>query len=368
MKNDLVVMDNNLIRASYKLTANEMRLVLCALAQIPKDAEVDPGKAYYITKEDFVKLGVEPKNVAREIREACSELLNRIVVVDTAMGKLKFHWLHSVLHFKSEIFERLKKEYPNSKNDEEFIQQLRKYNLLDSLPIIAKSDDNIVARIVFHENMIPYISQLKEQFTKLNLKDVFQFSSFYSFRFYLMMMQFKETGFCKISIAELRDSLDLNNKYQLFADLKKWVIDTAIDEINEKSPHTVGYELIKKRAMECLFWARPTPRWSQTTWWMPQGSCRRESSAPWPCPPSQGPSGSEVLRVTCSHTRSAPRGAPPSPRVADSTPPLWGSRTTLRTTMTPTPRSFCSEPAQSIPQPTEGLCSTEMVILPTPPG
>ena len=246
MNNDLVVIDNDLIRASYKLTANEMRLVLCALAQIPKDAEVDPGKAYYITKEDFVKLGVEPKNVAREIREACSELLNRIVVVDTAMGKLKFHWLHSVLHFKSEIFERLKKEYPNTKNDEEFIQQLRKYNLLDSLPIIAKSDDNIVARIVFHENMIPYISQLKEQFTKLNLKDVFQFSSFYSFRFYLMMMQFKETGFCKISIAELRDSLDLNNKYQLFADLKKWVIDTAIDEINEKSPHTVGYELIKK--------------------------------------------------------------------------------------------------------------------------
>ena len=51
MKNDLVVMDNNLIRASYKLTANEMRLVLCALAQIPKDAEVDPGKAYYITKK-----------------------------------------------------------------------------------------------------------------------------------------------------------------------------------------------------------------------------------------------------------------------------------------------------------------------------
>ena len=89
MKNDLVVMDNNLIRASYKLTANEMRLVLCALAQIPKDAEVDPGKAYYITKEDFVKLGVEPKNVAREIREACSELLNRIVVVDTAMGEIE---------------------------------------------------------------------------------------------------------------------------------------------------------------------------------------------------------------------------------------------------------------------------------------
>jgi plasmid replication initiation protein len=246
MNNDLVVIDNDLIRASYKLTANEMRLVLCALAQIPKDAEVDPKQAYYITKEDFIKLGVEPKNVAREIREACSDLLNRVVTIDTPIGDLSFHWLHNVLHFKSEIFEQLKKQYPNAKNDEKFINTLRLHNLLDSLPIVAKSDDNIVARIVFHENMMPYISQLKKQFTKLKLKEMFGFSSFYSFRIYLMMMQFRETGFCKISIDDLRYTLDLNEKYHLFADLKRRVIDTAIDEINEKSPCSVQYELIKK--------------------------------------------------------------------------------------------------------------------------
>ena len=246
MNNDLVVIDNDLIRASYKLTANEMRLVLCALAQIPKDAEVDPKQAYYITKEDFIKLGVEPKNVAREIREACSDLLNRVVTIDTPIGNLSFHWLHNVLHFKSEIFEQLKKQYPNAKNDEKFINTLRLHNLLDSLPIVAKSDDNIVARIVFHENMMPYISQLKKQFTKLKLKEMFGFSSFYSFRIYLMMMQFRETGFCKISIDDLRCALDLNEKYHLFADLKRRVVDTAIDEINEKSPCSVQYELIKK--------------------------------------------------------------------------------------------------------------------------
>ena len=246
MNNDLVVIDNDLIRASYKLTANEMRLVLCALAQIPKDAEVDPKQAYYITKEDFIKLGVEPKNVAREIREACSDLLNRVVTIDTPIGNLSFHWLHNVLHFKSETFEQLKKQYPNAKNDEKFINTLRLHNLLDSLPIVTKSDDNIIARIVFHENMMPYISQLKKQFTKLKLKEMFGFSSFYSFRIYLMMMQFRETGFCKISIDDLRYTLDLNEKYHLFADLKRRVIDTAIDEINEKSPCSVQYELIKK--------------------------------------------------------------------------------------------------------------------------
>ena len=61
-----------------------------------------------------------------------------------------------------------------------------------------------------------------------------------------MMMQFRETGFCKISIDDLRYTLDLNEKYHLFADLKRRVIDTAIDEINEKSPCSVQYELIKK--------------------------------------------------------------------------------------------------------------------------
>lgn len=241
-----MVIDNDLIRASYKLTANEMRLVLCALAQIPKDAEVDPKQAYYITKEDFIKLGVEPKNVAREIREACSDLLNRVVTIDTPIGNLSFHWLHNVLHFKSETFEQLKKQYPNAKNDEKFINTLRLHNLLDSLPIVTKSDDNIIARIVFHENMMPYISQLKKQFTKLKLKEMFGFSSFYSFRIYLMMMQFRETGFCKISIDDLRYTLDLNEKYHLFADLKRRVIDTAIDEINEKSPYEIKYDLIKK--------------------------------------------------------------------------------------------------------------------------
>ena len=82
---------------------------------------------------------------------------------------------------------------------------------------------------------MPYISQLKKQFTKLKLKEMFGFSSFYSFRIYLMMMQFRETGFCKISIDDLRYTLDLNEKYHLFADLKRRVIDTAIDEINEKA-------------------------------------------------------------------------------------------------------------------------------------
>ena len=115
MKNDLVVMDNNLIRASYKLTVNEMRLILVSLSQIPKDEDVDPNKAYYISKDDFVKLGVAPNNVAREIREACTDLLSRTVVIDTPIGELHAHWVLNILHFKTDVFEKLKKQYPMQK-------------------------------------------------------------------------------------------------------------------------------------------------------------------------------------------------------------------------------------------------------------
>jgi len=244
--NGLVVMDNKLIRASYKLTVNEIRLILVAISQMPKDDEpVDPKKAYYITKNDFVRLGVEPKNVARDIRSACKDLLSRVITIKTPIGDLDTHWVHNVLHFKSEVFERLKKEHPDAESDEEFISSLRLHNLMDSLPMIANSDDNLIARVVLHEDIIPYISQLREQFTQLMLDDVVDFGSFYSYRVYLMMMQFRSTGICTIKISDLREALDLKDKYEATKDLKVRVIDTAVDEINEKSPFNVTYEMTK---------------------------------------------------------------------------------------------------------------------------
>lgn len=246
MKKDFVVMGNDLIRASYKLTVNEIRLIFVALTKLPKDRPVELFEPFYVTKEDFVRLGADPNNVARDIRAGSDELLGKHVVIDSPIEPMKMTWISSVLHFKSDTFERLKKEYPNAKNDEEFINKLRFHNLLDSLSIIAKSDDNIVARIVFNPLIIPFISQLKEQFTKLNPVDFFNFSSFYSFRFYLMMMQFKETGLVKITISDLRKSLELTNKYEANKDFKVSVIDTAVDEINEKTPYSVSYDLIKK--------------------------------------------------------------------------------------------------------------------------
>ena len=121
----------------------------------------------------------------------------------------------------SEVFERLKKEYPDAKSDEEFINSLRLHNLMDSLPMITNSDDNLIARVVLHEDIIHYISQLREQFTQLMLDDMVGFGSFYSYRVYLMMMQFRSIGICTIKISYLCEISELKDKYEATKDLRK---------------------------------------------------------------------------------------------------------------------------------------------------
>lgn len=244
MSNDLIVMDNSIVRASYNLSVSEQRLLLSALAQIPKNEPIDPKQAYYITRDDFIRLGANADQATRDIRNATKDLMKKTLLIDTNAGVLEFHWLSEVLRFDKNADARLKLKYPNPEDYKNYINGLRKYNLLESLPLGRHSDD-IVARVVFDSRILPLLSELKDNFTQFMLDDVASFGSVYSFRFYQMMMQFRSTGYCRISLTDLRYALALFEKYEATKDLRKWVIDTAVNEINEKTPYKVSYELIK---------------------------------------------------------------------------------------------------------------------------
>ena len=244
MSNDLIVMDNSIVKASYNLSVSEQRLLLSALAQIPKNKQIDPKQAYYITRDDFVRLGANADQATRDIRNATKDLMKKTLLIDTNAGILEFHWLSEVIRFDKNADARLKLKYPNQEDYKKYINGLRKYNLLESLPIGRHSDD-IVARVVFDSRILPLLSELKDNFTQFLLNDVSGFGSVYSFRFYQMIMQFKSTGYCKVSLDDLRYSLALFEKYEATKDLRKWVIDTAVNEINEKTPYKVSYELLK---------------------------------------------------------------------------------------------------------------------------
>lgn len=243
MANDLVVMHNDIVTSAYNLSVNEQRLIYCALKQIPKEEPLDPNTPFYISRDDFIELGASPINVARDIRQATKDLMKKTIYVSTDTGILEFHWLSEVLRYDKNAEKKLKEKYPDPKDYKKYINSLRLYNLLDSLP---NRTDDIVARITFHEKVVPLLSDLKASFTQFLIKDVADFSSIYSYRIYQLMMRYKSTSYVKISLDDLRFMLMLIDKYPLTADLKRWVIDTAVDEINEKSPYSVKYKLVKK--------------------------------------------------------------------------------------------------------------------------
>ena len=60
MQNELVVKSNQVIEASYRLSVVEQRVVLSAIAKIPK-CEVSDDEIYTVSVQDLQALGVHEK-------------------------------------------------------------------------------------------------------------------------------------------------------------------------------------------------------------------------------------------------------------------------------------------------------------------
>ncbi|MDB8044375.1 replication initiation protein, partial [Escherichia coli] len=100
--------------------------------------------------------------------------------------------------------------------------------------------------ITFSDAIMPYLTQLKGQFTRVVVKNVSSLSSTYSIRIYELLQQFRSTGDRTIAIDDFRTMLAVEDKYQQFKDLNKMIIKPAIAELNEKSDLVVTVETIKK--------------------------------------------------------------------------------------------------------------------------
>lgn len=225
MSKDLIVKSNVVISASYHLTANEQRLILSAISQIPKGVAVHDEDIYTIEIDDFVELGVHPKTAYREMREAAERLYERSIVLKVGEDVLKTRWVQDMGVGTGQGMVKLAKSL--------------------GLEAAKVPDNHYFVLLRFSKSILPYLSNLSANFTQYLKEDIAGLGSSYSIRFYELIMQFKDTGFRKIKISDLREILDLGNKYQATKDLKVRVIETAVNEINEKTNISVSYSLIK---------------------------------------------------------------------------------------------------------------------------
>lgn len=206
MANDLtVVKANSLIEASYRLTLDEMRLLALTIGTMnPKSDQ----QVFEFSVSEFVNQfpEVNADRAYTQIKSAIERISERWVKTEDERHVTKFRWVSSQTYFKKEG--RFK--------------------------------------IALTNEIMPYLTQLKGQFTQYQLNHISGFTSVHTMRFYELLTQYKRVGQRYITIEDLKKWLQLEDKYNLWAELQRWVIKPSLNEINEKSDLFVEYEPIKK--------------------------------------------------------------------------------------------------------------------------
>lgn len=206
MANDLtVVKANSLIEASYRLTLDEMRLLALTIGTMnPKSDQ----QVFEFSASEFVNQfpDVNADRAYTQIKSAIERISERWVKTEDERHVTKFRWVSSQTYFKKEG--RFK--------------------------------------IALTNEIMPYLTQLKGQFTQYQLNHISGFSSVHAIRLYELFTQYKRLGERYISVEELKKWLQLEDKYDRYNNLNQWVLIPALSEINEKSDLFVGYEPIKR--------------------------------------------------------------------------------------------------------------------------
>jgi len=211
MANLVAYKSNALIEASYKLTLQEQRFLLVCISRIKSGVDAPPPEAQKTMIITAAELHAAFPDMGRQhaeakLKEAVDRLWDRSIIIRDESRREEFRWVqYRAQYFKGE----------------------------------AKVE------ITFSDAIMPYLTQLRGQFTRVVVKNVSSLSSTYSIRIYEMLQQFRSTGDRTIAINDFRSMLDLEEKYSDFKILNRDLIKPAVAELNLKSNLSVSFETIK---------------------------------------------------------------------------------------------------------------------------
>jgi len=206
-----VYKDNEVTEASYKLSLIEQRIILFCIAKVnPSDDKknYEKQKEQTIYVDEFIKMfsDIDKNSVYKQLKDAINKLYERSIIVKKPRNIKTFRWISSKHYFENEA----------------------------------------QAIIRFSDEVMPYLADLNHKFTKYQLHNISAFKRTYSIRLYELLTQYRTLKFRSLAVSDLRLALQLDDKFKLFAEFKRNVIDSSIKEINDKSDLKVEYELVKR--------------------------------------------------------------------------------------------------------------------------
>jgi plasmid replication initiation protein len=198
----VVVKDNNIINSSYRLTLVEQRIILGCISKIDstRDFTDEDGFTIHVSEiEDLVTEG-QLTSLYTQIKLGTNRLYERSIRLNDDDTDL-VRWIYR-----------------------------RVYN-----------DSEGSVTLYFTKNVLPYLTQLKGNFTKYKLQYVSKFNSTHSIRIYELLVQWLSKGTREVEIDWLKKTLGVEDKYKRTNNFIERVVKKSIDDINTHSNITVKY-------------------------------------------------------------------------------------------------------------------------------
>lgn len=215
-----VVQANELLEGKQNLKLNSAKIMRSLIMQIkPEDDDL---KSYLISVPDLAKLlKISSANIYRDIDEITDDILkNHVAIKDPIKGRfIKIQWVSACAYEKG-----------------------------------------IGLAIKINPLLKPFLLNLRNHYTQYQLEEVLAMKSVYAIRIYELLQKEKmvrvlpKNGIDLIlTIQQIREACDCEDKYERFSQLKSRVIEVAIREIERTTNYEVNYEYIKKgKSIEAL--------------------------------------------------------------------------------------------------------------------
>ncbi len=211
--NNVVMANRMVLYTASNLSLDEIKLLRCLIMQV----EVDDKEFYEfkIPANDFANvLGIDKK-----------DLYKRLDVMTT-------HIMQEVIRIADDKKERYKK-----------------FNWVDTCEYAEG-----IMTIKLHDNLKPFLLDLKASFTKYELAEIIKLNSIYGIRLYEIIRSYMDDynlpyadhkSEISISMEVLRKATSTETKFTRHYDFKKKVIDVAVKEINRCSKYHITAEPYK---------------------------------------------------------------------------------------------------------------------------
>ena len=228
---DKVVVANDLVRAGYKLSLVEKRLLLMFISRI------------YMANEDGTPIAKD------HVGTSCSGIGGQLISADC--------WYALDINEYARIFDVNRasaKQYLKEGADKLFKNRMVVFNKNNTIvhpwlhSIIMFHEESNSLLIRWHEYMIPYLANLREHFSTYKLNMLLKLHSFYSLRFYELFQcelrkQYSTEYDLYVPLEDLHFMLQLE-KPPVIANLMQKIVIPALEEINEKTDLNISLERI----------------------------------------------------------------------------------------------------------------------------